>query len=264
MKILYLFRAFVLIPVILVWTAVMALISLATSFFDGDGSLQHGCAKVWASSILWISGVTLRIAGAENISTGPYIFACNHQSFFDIFAILAGLPQPFRFFAKDSLFRVPFLGWHLKRAGHLPVDRSNARSAYASFQSAAERIRAGASVLIFPEGSRSESGEIGAFRRGSLRLSPASAVPVVPLAIFGSRFILPKGSMLISPGEIDLSVGHPVDPPDDAMKDKDHLVEEVRSRIVDQYRMLQSARPVRLRWQSAPRVVPERDLSGQR
>ncbi|HEY2931637.1 MAG TPA: lysophospholipid acyltransferase family protein [Acidobacteriota bacterium] len=248
MKILYLLRAFILVPVILLWTAAMAVVSLIVSFFDKEGRLQHGCARIWARFILWISGVTIRVAGLERIGAGPYIFACNHQSFFDIFAILAGIPVPFRFFAKESLFRVPFLGWHLRRAGHLPVDRSNARAAYASFQSAAERVRSGTSVLIFPEGSRSETGEVGAFRKGSLRLSVASGVPVMPLAVYGSRFVLPKGSMLISPGEIDLSVGRLIEPSDVTLKDKDRLVEEVRSCIVEQYRRLQSGNPGRLRW----------------
>jgi 1-acyl-sn-glycerol-3-phosphate acyltransferase len=152
------------------------------------------------------------------------------------------LPVPFRFFAKETLFRTPFIGWHLRRAGHFPIDRSNARAAYFSFQSAIERIQAGASVLIFPEGSRSTTGEIGSFRKGSLRLALASGVQIIPIAIYGSREILPRGSVLIRPGRIDISIGSPIVPNEENLKNKENLLDVVRSRIVEQYQVLEEAR----------------------
>ncbi|MBI4457206.1 MAG: 1-acyl-sn-glycerol-3-phosphate acyltransferase [Acidobacteria bacterium] len=240
MKTLCRIRSLMLVPIILLWTALMALLSILLSLPDRDGHLQHGCARSWARFILWVSGADVHADSLRSVSgPGPFIFVCNHQSIFDIFSVLAFLPVQFRFFAKDSLFRIPFLGWHLKRAGHLPVDRSNARAAYRSFWSAMERIQSGMSVLVFPEGSRSLAGEIGSFKKGSLRLALAAGVPVVPIAIYGSCRVLPKGSMLISPGRIDLSVGPPILPGEEDLKDKENFVEEVRGRVLEQYRKLE-------------------------
>ncbi|MBI3940682.1 MAG: 1-acyl-sn-glycerol-3-phosphate acyltransferase [Acidobacteria bacterium] len=246
MKVVRWIRSAILVPVILVWTALMALLSLSLSLFDRDGSLQHGCAKTWARLILWISGVQLRVDSGGSISgSGPFVFISNHQSFFDIFALLAVLPVPFKFFAKASLFQIPFLGWHLRRAGHLPIDRTSARAAYRSFQSAAERVRAGASMLIFPEGSRSMTGRIGSFRKGSLRLALICGVPVVPVAICGSGAILPRGSMLISPGCIDISIGPTIFPGGEDLNHKDRFVEALQAGIVEQYRKLEAMRRMR-------------------
>jgi 1-acyl-sn-glycerol-3-phosphate acyltransferase len=243
MKSLYIVRALAIVPIILLWTGIMALVSVFLSLFDRDGSLQHACAQTWARFVLWISDVELHAWGFQSISASqPFIVVSNHQSFFDIFSMLARLPFQFRFFAKDSLFRTPFLGWHLKRAGHLPIDRSNARAAYLSFQRATERIKGGMCVLIFPEGSRSTTGAIGSFKKGSLRLALTSGVPVLPIAIYGSVQVLPKGSFLIFPGRIDMLAGEPVFPTEENLKDKEGFVEIVRARVITQYGILESAR----------------------
>ena len=238
-------RAVVLVPVILVWTGIMAVLSLVFSLVDRNGALQHGCARTWALWIIRVSGARLRVLrGTALLDRGPLIFVSNHQSFFDIFALLACLPVQFRFLAKESLFRVPFLGWHLRRAGHVPVDRANPRVAYRSLQSAVEQIRAGTSVLIFPEGSRSETGQVGSFKKGSLRLALASGAPVVPVAIYGTSLILPKGSMWISPGDIDVCIGERIRPPADTAKsqEKENFVETVHAEVARLYRELESAR----------------------
>lgn len=242
MRLLRKIRSIILVPVILLWTAGMALISLLLSLGDRGGRLQHGCARVWARVILRLSGVRLRVDNLRAVQgAGPFMFVANHQSFFDIFSLLAMLPVPFRFFAKKSLFQIPFIGWHLKRAGHFPIDRSHARAAYRSFQSAVERIQAGASVLIFPEGSRSVTGEVGSFRKGSLRLALTAGVPIVPIAIHGSAAILPRGSMLISSGWIDISVVTPIIPTEGNLNDKEAFVDVVRAGIVERYRELETA-----------------------
>ena len=240
-KVANIVRALIIAPIILLWTAVMAVISLLLSLFDRNGALQHGCARVWARFVLWISGTRVQAFNLDSIAhSGPFILVSNHQSFFDIFSLLACLPTQFRFFAKDSLFRVPFLGWHLRRAGHLPIDRSNARAAYKSFQSAVERIKAGTSVVIFPEGSRSITGQVGSFRKGSLRLALTAGVAVVPIAIYGSGDVLPKGSFLISPGGIYILAGQAIVPTEEDLKDKESFVEAVRARVVEQYRQLEA------------------------
>ncbi|MBI2821882.1 MAG: 1-acyl-sn-glycerol-3-phosphate acyltransferase [Acidobacteria bacterium] len=238
MKSLRWVRSAILVPIILLWTAAMALLSLFFSLFEREGHrLQHGCARTWARVILWVSGVRVCADGLEWVrGSGPFIFVSNHESFFDIFSLLACLPVQFRFFAKESLFRTPFIGWHLRRAGHLPVDRTSARAAYRSFQSATERIRAGTSVVIFPEGSRSVTGEVGPFRKGSLRPALASGAPIVPIAIYGSRSVLPRGSIMIAPGRIYVSVGEPILPAREDLQDKETLMETVRAGIVNRRR----------------------------
>jgi 1-acyl-sn-glycerol-3-phosphate acyltransferase len=234
-------RSLLLAPVILVWTAVMAVVSLATSVNDPKGCRQHSCARFWAIFILRISGVGLRVRNTAVLGKGPYVFVSNHQSFYDILALLAALPVPFRFVAKQSLFRVPFLGWHLRRAGHIALDRSRPRSAYRSLEAAAARIRCGDSVLIFPEGSRSRDGEISDFKKGSMRLAEVAGVPVVPVAIYGTATILPRGSMMVSPGQIDVAVAEPVGLTDDAFS-REFLVQAVREQITLRYRQLERSR----------------------
>ena len=231
-------RSVLLVPGLLAWTALMALISLTVSLGDHKGLRQHGCARLWARGILRVSGVRVRIGG-EALGTGPYVLASNHQSFFDIFALLAALPLSFRFIAKDSLFRAPFLGWHLKRAGHISLDRSNPRSAYRSLEEAARRIASGTSVLIFPEGSRSSDGKILEFKRGSMRLAEAAGVPVVPVAIFGTAGVLPRGSVWIHPGGVDIAVGKPL-PASGDLTDRGMLAKRVRDEIAHQYKRLES------------------------
>src|SRR5262249_46942560 len=154
-------------PLIFLYTAVMGSISLASSLIDSRGRLQHGCARFWARLILWTSGIRVTITGLENIQAEtPYVLCANHQSHMDTPIMLAALPFQFRFTPKKQLFRYPFLGWHLRRSGHVPIDRENPQAAIKSLREAAGAIRRGTSVLIFPEGGTSRDGNINLFKRG--------------------------------------------------------------------------------------------------
>jgi 1-acyl-sn-glycerol-3-phosphate acyltransferase len=108
-------------PLIFLYTGILATISLASSLFDARGHVQHACSRLWARLILLTCGMKLRVSGLEHLSEGtPYVFCCNHQSHMDIPIVLAALPFQFRFTPKKQLFRYPFLGWHLRRSGHVP------------------------------------------------------------------------------------------------------------------------------------------------
>ena len=207
-------------PLILLCTIVMGTLSLIDSFFDRTGNSQHELARAWARMLLAASFIRVRVTGLEKLDPrGAYVFVANHGSFGDIPALLASLPQQFRFFAKKGLFRIPFLGTHLQRAGHLPVDRSSPRASLKSMQEAARIIGGrGISVLNFPEGGRSAEG-LHEFKEGPAYIAIKAGVPVVPVAIVGMRELLPMGSIHLRSGRVLVRVGDPI--PTQAMEASD-------------------------------------------
>lgn len=179
----------------------------------------------------------VNVSGLERIDPSKiYVFAANHQSYCDIWCLFACLPVRFKFIAKESLFKVPFLGWHLRLAGHIALDRKNTRkSIKVLINEAAEKVKAGSSVLIFPEGTRSINGEIGRFKRGPMLLAVAAGAPIVPIAISGSRRRLPKGSIVTNPGVIDVVICKPIDTQTYSTKDLNGLADRVREQILKHY-----------------------------
>jgi len=161
--------------------------------------------------LLGESFIRVRIEGLEKLDRrANYVFVCNHASFMDIPALLSTLPYQFRFFAKKSLYRIPFLGWHLRWAGHIPVDRSNARASLKSMSEGARIIsRRRISVLLFPEGGRSPHG-LRDFKEGAAYIAIKAGVPLVPIAIVGLRGLLPMGSIHIRSGRAAVRVGDPI------------------------------------------------------
>ncbi|HZT29155.1 MAG TPA: lysophospholipid acyltransferase family protein [Bryobacteraceae bacterium] len=195
-------------PLIVLCTVVMGTISMAASLFDRTGHAQHRVARVWSRLLLRISGVRVRLAGLEKIDPrAHYVLVANHQSLMDIPLIMGNLPVQFRFFAKEGLFHIPFLGWHLRRAGHLPVVRENPRKALRVVHDAARMIRERSlSVLLFPEGGRAPVG-MREFKEGAAHLAIKAGAPLLPLAVVGTRALLPMGSVRFRPGVVELHVG---------------------------------------------------------
>ncbi|MCX6616068.1 MAG: 1-acylglycerol-3-phosphate O-acyltransferase [Acidobacteria bacterium] len=213
-------------------TAVMGTISLAGSLFDPHGRFQHRCARIWSGMILVTSRVKVRVHGLENIDPrATYIYCANHQSLMDIPVIFSRIPAEFRILAKKGLFSVPFLGWHLRRSGHLEVDRSSPRGALRSFEQAARQLRQGASIFFFPEGGRSDDGTLKPFRPGPFLLAIKVGVPIVPVAVKGTRQVLPMGSMYIRPGAVELMVGKPVATAGLSLRHADRLTAAVHNQI---------------------------------
>ena len=199
-------------PLIALATIVLDLVSMVLSFFDRSGNSSHRVARLWARILLAVSFMRVRAEGIDKLDRNRnYVFVANHGSYMDIPALLASLPQQFRFFAKKGLFRIPFLGTHLRRAGHLPVDRSSPRASLKSMQEAARIIGAGGvSVLNFPEGGRSAEG-LREFKEGPAYIAIKARVTVVPVAIVGMRELLPMGSIHLRSGRVVLRVGDPID-----------------------------------------------------
>jgi 1-acyl-sn-glycerol-3-phosphate acyltransferase len=209
------------IPLIYLSTIVMGALSLAASFFDRTGNSQHRIARIWGRMVLAVSFIHVRAEGLEKLDPrGSYVFVANHASFMDIPAILSLLPYQFRFFAKKGLYKIPFLGTHLRRAGHLPVDHSSPRASLKSMSAGARLIaERGVSVLLFPEGGRSLDG-LREFRDGAAYIAIKAGVPIVPIAIVGMLRLLPMGSIHIRRGNVVLRAGDPI--PTAGLKPSDH------------------------------------------
>jgi 1-acyl-sn-glycerol-3-phosphate acyltransferase len=215
-------------PLIILSTIVMGTLSLIASLFDGSGNSQHRLARFWGKSLLAFGRIRVRTEGLENLDPNArYVFVSNHESLMDIPAILSELPYQFRFFAKKGLYSIPLLGTHLKRAGHLPVDRSNARASLKSMSEAGRMIaERGVSVLLFPEAGRSPKG-LREFKEGAAYIAIKAGVPVVPIALVGMRPLLPMGSIHIRSGRVLLRIGEPI--PTAGMKPSDR--EELTLRL---------------------------------
>jgi len=200
---------FVLIPAISLYTIVLGTISVLSTIVDPSGNFGHGCARAWSRLILWTTGVKVRIEGLERLDASrSYVFAANHQSIYDIPIIFTALPLQLRIVAKESLGRIPFLGWHLQRTGHLLVDRKNPGAGI--LKRMASLVAAARSVIVFPEGTRSVDGSVGRFKGGIFLLAIDSTLPVLPVSIARSRFVMPKGQLMVKPEEVSVTIHPPV------------------------------------------------------
>ncbi len=217
-------------------TIVMCIWGILISFIGKEGKIVHfWCARPWAKAILFMCNVKVKIEGLDLIDrTGPMVYMANHQSYFDIFTLLAGLPVDFKFILKAELMRIPFLGTAMKRAGYISINRSDHRKALESVNLAAEKMHSGASVVIFPEGTRSEDGMVGDFKKGGFHLALKSGNDIVPVSIINSGKIMPKGSLRINKGTVILKIGKNIPTREYTKKEIDKLAEMVRHSIIDQ------------------------------
>jgi 1-acyl-sn-glycerol-3-phosphate acyltransferase len=229
-------RSAIAIPLIYLYTIIMGSISLCVSLFDPTGERQHWCAQVWCRLIARTAGAQVRVHGSECIQPGvSYVFLSTHQSYMDIPAMLGYLPAQLRIAAKKVLFRIPFMGWHLSRAGHIPIDRSSTQNAVASLRSAASYLHGGICAFIFPEGTRSRDGVLQPFKKGGFKLAIQAGAPIIPVTIMGSRQVLPRDSIIFRPGPIDMYVDEPI--PTEGLTDDDieALMRAVRAAMAQHF-----------------------------
>ena len=221
---------------IAIFTIFWIFYGLMLSIFDNSGRIMHfKCAAPWAKVILWVCGVKVKVKGriqGERDSTGIYM--SNHQSIFDIFTLLACLPVDFKFILKQELMKIPLFGFAMKRARYISIDRENPRLAVKSMNDAAEKIKNGTSVLIFPEGTRSVDGQLLPFKRGGFHLALKSECNVVPVSIIDSRLIAPKGSLRIKKGNVIMNIGEPIPVKGYSRKDMVQLMDRVRDAMINQ------------------------------
>ncbi len=230
--------------IVLVYAAIaMALIffgSLPVMILTRSGALPIRLARrVWGPWGLWLARARTEVEPVPALPDGPLIFACNHESALDIWVAFKVLPRSFRFVAKQELFRLPVFGWYMRLGEHIPVDRGNHARALESLRRAGEAVRAGTSLVVFPEGTRSKDGRILPFKKGPFVVAKEAGVPVVPVAISGSGRVTPKDAIAVVPGTIRVAVGEPVDPR--AFATKEDLLAEVRRRVVALHRSIGGA-----------------------
>lgn len=224
MSLSFLRSLFISTPIIALGTIVLGLLSLGASLLHASADTLDRFARLWGRMLLASGFIRVRAEGVEKLDAkAPYVFVANHASYMDIPALLAAIPHQFRFFAKKGLYKIPLLGTHLDRAGHLPVDRTNARNSLKSMTEGARIVRErGVSVLLFPEGGRAPQG-LRQFKEGAAYIAIKAGVPVVPIAIIGMREKLPMHSIHLRSGNVTVRVGDPIPTAGMTLKDREEL-----------------------------------------
>lgn len=212
----------------------MAILSLICSLWDRGGRAQHRMAQRWSRMLLAVCFVRLEVEGAEKLDPDTsYVVVANHSSYMDIPVLYVAIDLQLRFFAKKGLFSIPLMGWHLSRAGHLPVVRGDARASLRSLSEAAKLIRERRiSVLLFPEGGRTEAG-IRPFKEGAAHLAIKAGVPIVPVGLVNVRSALPMHSLLLRPAIVKVNVGDPIDTSNLTPRDRGRLNETLQERVAE-------------------------------
>src|SRR6478735_2161770 len=204
---------FYLIPAITIYTIVLGAASLISSLFDRRGYFAHACARSWSRLILKTTGVRVRVEGLDRIQPGKtYVFVSNHQSIYDTPVVFASLPYQLRIIAKESLAGFPVLGWHLRRGGHLFVDRRHPDPT-GILRRWRALVSEGLSLLIYAEGTRSPDGHVARFKAGSFLLAIEAGLPIVPVAVIGTRQVMPKNRLRTEPADVTLIIHDPIPPP---------------------------------------------------
>src|SRR5688572_24667905 len=203
----------------LIWLAIVAVLvtipcasaTIAVAAVKSTSPLIEKIIRFWAKTLVRAAGITLRAENVEVIEPQKrYILVANHYSYMDIPCIFAAVPQPIRFMAKISLFKIPIFGWSIARAGFIPIDRKNRRTAVKSFDLAADRIRKGNTIVIFPEEGRSRHREMRPFQRGAFLLALKSEQPIIPMALDGTYDVFPAVRWRVKAGRVTLKVGTPI------------------------------------------------------
>jgi 1-acyl-sn-glycerol-3-phosphate acyltransferase len=213
-------------------TLPLAMATLLVAMVRSTSPLIDGIVRLWGRSLVKAAGIDLHVANVERLDPATrYIIVANHYSYFDIPCIVAGIPQPIRFMAKVSLFKIPIFGWALDRSGFIPIDRKNRRTAVKSFDRAADRIRKGNTIVIFPEEGRTKVRQMRPFQRGAFLLALKSEKTIVPIAIDSTFDVFPVGAKRVKPGRVTLRVGTPIVTAGRSLRDKEALLQEARGQV---------------------------------
>ena len=224
-----------------VWTALVALVTtiplasavMVISLLKSNARMIDAIIRLWARIVVAAAGIDLRVEGAERVDPQQrYVLVSNHHSYFDIPCVFVAIPQPIRFMAKVSLFKIPIFGWAIGRAGFIPIDRKNRRTAVKSFDLAARRIRKGNTIVVFPEEGRSRERAMRPFQRGGFHLAKRSELPILPIALDGTYDVYRAGAKWVTPGPVTVRVGTPIPTAGLTVRDKDRLLEQSREQIL--------------------------------
>lgn len=221
-----------------VWSAVLLLTvafglpAIFAAFVPPRGDWFLRFARGWARSLLRVAGIRVTVRHPERFARGQgFVVAANHESLCDIIVLLACLPYQVRFLAKRSVFRIPVLGWSIAAAGFVPVDRGDRTRGASTLDAARKRLSAGRSVVIFPEETRTRTGELLPFKNGAALLALRSGMPLLPVGLAGTRRILPPDRLLMSPGRVVVCVGEPIEVGGPSPPHRRDLTKRLRERI---------------------------------
>jgi len=217
---------------LIISTIFLSTVFIIVSLFDRKGERIHRIRRFWAGLHLKVCGVHVSLKGLDNIKKPPYIIMCNHQSALDIYALLSSLPLPFKWIAKRQLFLIPFIGWVMKSAGDISLDREKPREALKAIEAAVRKIREGTNIIIFPEGTRSKDGTLLPFKKGGFSLALRAGVPILPIGICGTNRLQPKGSFIpLEKGVIYINIGEEIYIADKGRAAKTEVMNTVRAEI---------------------------------
>jgi 1-acyl-sn-glycerol-3-phosphate acyltransferase len=227
-------RAVFALAFITVASIIGSLLALASRLFDRSGNTVVFLARQWSRAVLWVGGVDVKVEWRGRLEPDqPYVIMANHLSSVDIWALFVALPVRLRMIAKKQLSRIPLFGWAMTAGRFIFIDRVNAIAARRSIEEAKARIRGGQTVVLFPEGTRSRDGKLGAFKKGGFHLAIDAGVPIVPVALKGTRETMPRGSILLRAGRVQATVGAPIPTAGLSETDRHKLLEQVRTTIAE-------------------------------
>jgi 1-acyl-sn-glycerol-3-phosphate acyltransferase len=218
-------------PVFVLATAFFGSLALGASLFEKNGILQHRIAQAWARACVVISGTRVTVLGGERLKGEPAVYVCNHLSYMDTPVIFSSLPFQFRIVARHDLWKLPFIGWWLNRSGQVAVDVSNPRASIASLIGAVKTLKAAMPLFIFPEGGRTETGDVAKFMNGPAFMAIRAQLPVVPMALIGTHELLPIHAQTIHRVPVTLAVGEEIDTRGMTMKQVDELTALLEDRV---------------------------------
>ncbi len=222
----------VLIVLIALNTTLAATTAMLAAYFDPRGGGVDSISALWARLNLVLSGVPISMSGDELIDKDqPYIVMSNHQSYYDVFALIGHLPLRLKWVMKMELRKIPIFGIACEKVGHIYIDRRNSERARNSLKAAGEKIRTGSSVVFFPEGTRSPDGNLQPFKKGGFVMALEAKVPILPVTVVGGRKILPRKSLRILPGSMKIIIHDPIPVTEYTYETKERLIKRVREVI---------------------------------
>lgn len=229
---IFFWQWFVALPILIVATFLCAIFTIILVHWK-DSAFVHGFQQLWSRLFFWLFFMNPEVTGAENLQPGQsYVFVANHSSMFDAWIVYGWLPVVFKWIMKASLRKVPFVGTACKAAGHIFIQRGASKQALKSLEEAKSRLVNGVSVVIFPEGTRSASGEVGPFKRGAFQIAFDVNLPVVPISLSGLHDVLPKNKWLVTPAcKVKMKIGKPVDL-NQYGEDHARAIEEIREMVI--------------------------------
>ena len=225
-------RSLLTIPYVAIVTTLGSLMGLLMRLRDPTGDWVLDLTRWWSGWVTRFAGVRITVDNRAKLDPQqPYVFMANHASTIDIWALLLAIPRRVRMIAKKELARIPFLGWVMWAGRFIFIDRQNAVAARRSIDEAGRRIRGGVSVVIFPEGTRTRDGQMGPFKKGGFHLAMEAGVPIVPIALRGTRALMPPGSLRVKSGEVFVTIGAPIPTSGLTIDDRPALIQRVRDAI---------------------------------